>query len=72
MINNDHGNKSTKGTKMTLVVLTKNGTTGTIDSLTDRVIGEVWTVEAKDENGNVVEVVDTIVEVLEYGEDWQH
>lgn len=57
---------------MTLVVLTKNGTTGTIDTLTDSVVGEVWTVQAKDENGNPVEVVGVIEEVLEYGDDWIH
>ena len=57
---------------MTLLVLTKNGTTGTIDTLTDKVVGEVWTVQAKDENGKEFEFVDTIVEVLDYGEDWIH
>lgn len=57
---------------MTLVVLTKNGTTGTIDTLTDNVVGQIWTVQLKDENGNPLEITDTIVEVLDYGEDWIH
>ena len=57
---------------MKLTVLTKNGTTGIIETLTENVIGELWTVQAKDENGNSVEVVDTIEEILEYGDDWVH
>jgi hypothetical protein len=57
---------------MTLLVLTKNGTTGTIDTLTDEVVGQLWTVQAKDENGNTFEITDTIEEVLDYGEDWIH
>lgn len=57
---------------MTLFVLAKNGTTGTIDTLTDKVVGEVYTVQAKDENGNTFEITDTIEEVLDYGEDWIH
>lgn len=57
---------------MTLIVLTKNGTIGTIDTLTDEVVGQLWTVQAKDENGNAFEITDTIEEVLDYGEDWIH
>jgi len=57
---------------MTLLVLTKNGTTGTIDTLTDNVVGQLWTVQVKDENGNTFEITDTIEEVLDYGEDWIH
>jgi hypothetical protein len=45
-----------------MVVLLECGTTGETDYA---VIGNLATVEAKDENGNFVQVTDTAIDILE-------
>ena len=46
-------------------VLLDDGTVGIADSIHGDIVGEWWTVELNDENGNKIQVIGTIEKVLE-------
>jgi hypothetical protein len=45
-------------------VLLEDGTIGQASSIHDDIVGELWTVELQDENGNKIQKTGTIKEVL--------
>jgi D-mannonate dehydratase len=47
-----------------LTVLLEDGTVGIASSVHEDIIGQVWTVELKDENGNRIEEIGVIAEIL--------
>ena len=46
-------------------VLLVDGTVGIADSIHADIVGELWTVELNDENGNKIQATGVIEEVLE-------
>ncbi len=46
-------------------VLLTDGTVGIADSIHSDIVGELFTVELQDENGNKIQTVGTVEEVLE-------
>ncbi len=45
-------------------VLLEDGTVGVVDSIHSDIVGDLLTVELHDENGNKIETIGTVVEVL--------
>lgn len=46
-------------------VLLTDGTVGISDGIDENVIGKLWPVQVQDENGNKIQVIGTVEEVLE-------